>query len=151
MLCRTIQPLWYRFLFSKMGAASKRGLQFSSIAQSCTTLWPHGLQHTRLPCPSPTPGAYSDSSPLSWWPSNNLILRHPLFLLPSILPSIGVFTNDLALCIRWLKNWRFSFRISPSNEYSRLLAFKIDLFGLLVVQESLKSLLQHCSSNASIL
>ena len=82
-------------------------------------------------------------------PSNHLILCCPLLLLPSIFPSIKVFSNESTLHIRWPKYWSFS--ISPSNEYSRLLAFKIDLFGLLVVQEILKSLLQHCSSNASIL
>ena len=82
-------------------------------------------------------------------PSNHLILCHPLLLLPSIFPSIRVFSNESALCIRWPKYW--SFRISPSNEYSGLISFMIDWFDLLAVQETLKSLLQHHSSKASIL
>ena len=83
-------------------------------------------------------------------PSNHLILCHPL-LLPSVFPSIRVFSNEWALHIRWSKCWSFSFSISPSNEYSVLISFKIDLFDLLLVQETLKSLLQHHSSKASIL
>jgi len=75
-------------------------------------------------------------------PSNHLILCHPL-LLPSIFPSIRVFSNELALCIRWPKYWGFSFSISPSNEYSRSVSFKTEWFGLLFVQGTLKSLLQH--------
>ena len=77
-------------------------------------------------------------------PSNHLILCRPL-LLPSILPSIKVFSNELALCIRWPKYWSFSFSISPSNEYSGLISFRIDWFDFLVVQGTLKSLLQHHS------
>ena len=83
-------------------------------------------------------------------PSNHLILCHPFFLLPSIFPSIRVFSNDSALRIRWPKNWSFSFRISPSNEYSRLISFRIDWFDLLAVQGTLKSLLQHHNLKASI-
>ena len=83
--------------------------------------------------------------------SNHLILCCPLPLLPSIFPSIRVFSNRLALCIRWSKYRSFSFSISPSNEYSRLISFKIDLFDLLAFQWTLKSLLQHHSSKASIL
>ena len=84
-------------------------------------------------------------------PSNHLILYHPLLLLPSIIPSIRVFSNELALCSRWPKYWSFSFSISPSNEYSGLISFRIDWFALLEVQGTLKSLLQHHSSKASIL
>ena len=84
-------------------------------------------------------------------PSNHLILCHPLLLLPSIFPSIRVFSNVSALRIRWPKYWRFSFRISPSNEYSGLNSFRIDWFDLLAVQDTLKSLLQDHSSKASIL
>ena len=84
-------------------------------------------------------------------PSNHLILCHPLLLLSSIFPSIRVFSNGSALRIRWPKDWNFSFSISPSNEYSGLLSFKIDWFDLLAVQGTLKSLLQHHSSKASIL
>ena len=84
-------------------------------------------------------------------PSNYLILCHPLLLLPSILPQIRVFSNDSALCIRWPKYWSFSFNISPSNEYSRLISFWIDWLELLAIQGTLKSLLQHHTSKASIL
>ena len=84
-------------------------------------------------------------------PSNHLILCHPLPLLPSILPSIRVFSNESILCMRQPKYWSFSFSISPSNEYSGLIFFRIDWFGLLAVQGTLKSLLQHHSSKASTL
>ena len=84
-------------------------------------------------------------------PSNHLILCHPLLLLPSIFPSIRVFSNESALHIRWPKYWSFSFSISPSSEYSGLLSFRMDWLDLLAVQGTLKSLLQHHSSEASIL
>ena len=84
-------------------------------------------------------------------PSNHLILCHPLLLLPSILPSIRVFSNESALPIRWPKYWSFSFNISPSNEYSGLISFRIDWLDLPAVLGTLKSLLQHHSSKASIL
>ena len=84
-------------------------------------------------------------------PSNHLILCCPLFLLPSIFPSIRVFSNELVVCIRWPKYWSFSFSISPSNEYSGLISFRMDWLDLLAVQGTLKSLLQHHSSEASIL
>ena len=83
--------------------------------------------------------------------SNHFILCHPLLLLPSICPSIRVFSNESVLCIRWPKYWNFSFSISPSNEYSGLISFKSDWFDLLAVQGTLKSLLQHHSSKTSIL
>ena len=83
-------------------------------------------------------------------PSNNLIFCCPLLLLPSIFPSIRVFSNESALHIRWPKYWIFSFSIGPSNEYSGLISFRIDWFDLLAVQGTLKSLLQHHSSKASI-
>ena len=84
-------------------------------------------------------------------PSNHLILCHPLLLLPSIFPSIRVFSNDSALSIRWPKYWSFSFNISPSNEHSGLISFRMDWLDLLVVQRTLKSLLQYHSSKASVL
>ena len=84
-------------------------------------------------------------------PSNHLTLCHPLFLLPSVVPSIRVFSSESALHIRWQKYWSFSFNISLSNEHSGLISFRIGLFDLLAVQETLKSLLQHHSSKASIL
>ena len=111
------------------------------------SLRPHEPQHARPPCPSPTPGVHPNPCPLSRWPSNHLILRSPLLLLPSIFPSIRVFSNQSVLRIRWPKYWSFTFNISPSNEYS----FRTDCLDLLTVQGTLKSLLQHHSSKASIL
>ena len=84
-------------------------------------------------------------------PSNSLILCHPLLLLPSIFPRIRVFSNESVLCIRWPNYWSFSFNINPSNEYSGLISFRMDWLDLLAVQGTLKSLLQHHSSKASIL
>ena len=84
-------------------------------------------------------------------PSNHLVLCHPLLLLPSIFPSSRVFSNESVLCIRWPKYWSFSFSISPSNEYSGLISFRIDWLDLLAVQGTLKSLLQHHNSKASVL
>ena len=117
------------------------------------SLWPHELQHTRLPCPSLSPRVCSNSCPLTQWCSLTISskhLCHPL-LLPSVFPSIRVFSHELALHIRWPKYWRFSFSISPSNDYSGLISFMIDWFDLLAVQGTLKSLLQHHSLKASIL
>ena len=84
-------------------------------------------------------------------PSKHLILCHPLLLLPSVFPSIGVFSSELALCIKWAKYWRLSFSISPSSEYSGLISLRIDQFDLLAIQGTFKSLLQHHSLKASIL
>ena len=125
-------------------------LQFSRSVMS-DSLRTHGLQHTRPPCPSPTPGAYSNSRPSRWWCHPTISSCHPLLLLPSIFPSIRVFSSELVLCIRWPKYWSFSFSISPSNEYSGLISFRIDWLDLFAVQGTLKSLLQHHSSKASIL
>ena len=83
-------------------------------------------------------------------PSNHLFLCHPLLLLPSVFPSIRVFSNELVLCIRWPKYWSFSFSISHSNEYSGLISFRMDWLALLAAQGTLKSLLQHHSSKPSI-
>ena len=83
--------------------------------------------------------------------SNHLVLCHPFLFLPSIFPSIRVFSNESVLCIRWLKYWSFSFNISPSNEFSGLISFRMNWFDLLAVQGTLKSILQHHSSKASIL
>ena len=118
-----------------------------SLSVMPDSLQPHGLQHARLPCPSVSPGVCSNSCPLSKW-CHPTILCYPL-LLPSIFPSIRVFSNESALHIRWPKYWNFS--ISPSNEYSGLSSFRIDWFDLLAVQETLKSLLQHRSLKALIL
>ena len=114
-------------------------------------LRPHELQHARLLCPSPTLRAYSNSCPLTVMPSNNLIFWSPLLFLPSIFPSIRVFSNESVLCIRWPKYGSFSLSISPSNEYLALISFRIDWFDLLAVQGTLKSLLQPHSLKASVL
>ena len=115
------------------------------------SLWLRGLQHTRLPHPSPTPAACSLMSIKSVMLSNHLILCPPFLLLPSIFPGIRVFSSESVLCIRWPKYWSFSFNISPSNEYSWLISFRMDWFDLLAVQGTQKSLVQHHSSKASIL
>ena len=128
--------------------------KFSSVEFSCLvvsdSLRLHGLQHARPPCPSPAPRAYSDSCPLSQW-CHPPISSSCHLLLTSIFPSIRVFSNESVLCIRWPKYWSFSFSIIPSNEYSGLISFRMDWLDLLVVQETVKSLLQHHSSKASIL
>ena len=115
------------------------------------SLQPHGLQH----CQASLSFTISQSllklmSMESVMPSNHLILCHPLLLLPLIFPSIRVFSRELALHIRWPKYWGFSFSISPSNEHSGLISFRMDWFDLLDVQGTLKSLLQHHSLEASI-
>ena len=114
-------------------------------------LQPHGLQHSRLPCPSPNPRACSNSCQFSLMPPNHLILCHLLLLLLSIFPSIRVFSNESILRIKWSKYWSFSFNISPSNEHSGLISFRMDWLDLLAVQRTLKSLVQHHSSKASTL
>ena len=122
-----------------------------SVAQSCLTLQPHGLQHARLPCPSLSPSLLKLMSIESVMPSNHLTLCYPLLLLPSIFPRIRVFSNESALHIRWPKYWSFSFSISPSSEFSGLISFRMDWLDLLAVPVTLKSLLQHPSSKVSIL
>ena len=133
----------------------KTSVQFSSVQFSCSvmsdSLQPHWLQHARPPCPSPAPRACSNSCPLSCW------------CLPAISSSVVPFSSYLqsfpasgcfpmsAPHIRWPKYWSFSFSISPSNEYSGLISFRIDWFDLLAVPGTLKSFLQHHSSKASIL
>ena len=113
-------------------------VQFSHSVM-CDSFWPHGWQHDRL--------MFIESVVTS----NHLILCHPLLLLPSIFPSIRVFSNESVLHIRWPKYWNISFSISSSNEYSGLISFRIDWLDLLAVQGTLKSLLQHHSSKAWIL
>ena len=114
------------------------------------SLQPHEPQHTRPSCPSPASGVHSNPCSIeSVTPSNHLILCHPLLLLPSIFPSIKVFSNESALRISWPKYWSFSFNISPSNEHLGLISFRMDWLDLLAVQGTLKSLLQHHSLKAS--
>ena len=135
-----------------MGKQWKQSIQFSSVALLCQdSLRPHDCS---------SPGLLSITSSRSllklmcteWvMPSSHLILCHPLLLLPSIFPSIRVFSNELVLRIWCPKYWSFSFSISPSNEYSGLISFRMDWLDLLAVQGTLKSFLQHHSSKASIL
>ena len=124
----------------------------SSVAQSCPILCdPMDCSMPGLPVHTNTQSLLKLMSIESVMPSNHLILCRPLLLPPSIFPSIRVFSNELVLCIRWPKHWSFSFSISPSNEYSGLISFRMDWLDLLVIQGTLKSLLQHHSSKASIL
>ena len=125
-------------------------VQFSHSAVS-DSFQPCRLQHSRPLCSSPTPSLPKLMSIESVMPSNQLILLHPLLLLPSIFPSIKVFSNESALRIRWPQYWSFSFSFSPSNEYPGLISFRMDWLDLLAVQGNLKSLLQHHSSKASVL
>ena len=125
-------------------------VQFSRSGLS-NSLQPQGLQHARVPCPSPSPRACSNPSTESVMPPNHLILCYPLLLLPSVFPSIRVFSSEFVLHIRWPKYWSFSLSISPSNEYLGLITLRIDWFDLLSVQGTLKSLLQHHSSKVSVL
>ena len=101
----------------------------------------HGLQHARLPCVSQSLLRFLSIESVIL--SNHLVLCHPLLLLPSVFPSIRVFSNESALHIRWPKYWSFSFSINPSSECSGLISFQIDWFDLLAVCQTLKSLLQH--------
>ena len=112
-----------------------------------STLWTRGLQHTRLPCSSVSPEVCIATEAML--PFNYLIFCFPL-LLPSVFLSIRVFSSELALHISWPKYWSFSFSISLSDEYSGLISFRIDWLDLFAVQRTLKSLLQHHSSKASV-
>ena len=127
-------------------------VQFSHSVVS-ESLQPHGWQHTRPPCSTDSRSLLKLMSIKLVMPSNHLILCHPLLLPPSIFPSIRVFTNESesVLRIRWPKYWSFSFSISPCTEYSGLISFRMDWLDLLAVLGTLKSLLQHNSSKASIL
>ena len=129
--------------------ASHLSVQFSRSVVS-NALRPCGLQHARLPITN-SQSLLKFMFIKSVMPSSHLILCRPLLLLPSIFPSIRVFSNESALCIRWPKYWSFTFSISPSIEHSGLISFRMDWLDLLAVQGTLKSLLQHHSSKASIL
>ena len=127
-------------------------VQFSSVAQSCPTLCdPMDCSTPGFPVHHQLPELLKLMSIESVLPSNHLILCHPLLLLPSIFSSIRVFSNELALHIRWAKFWSFSFNISPSNEHPGPISFRMDWLDLLAVQGTLKSLLQHHSLKASII
>ena len=130
----------------------KNATQFSSVAQSCLTLCdPTNRSTPGLPVHHQLRNLPKLMSFELVMPSSHLILCRPLLLLPSIFPNIGVFSNESALHIRWPKYWSFSFNISPSNEHPWLIAFRMDWLDLLAVHGTLKSLLQHHSSKASIL
>ena len=140
----------FGFLLLLLWLNSRISVQLSHSVVS-DTLLPHGLQHSRPPCPSSTPGACSNSCPLNWW-------CHPTSS-SSVIPFSSAFNLSqhqglfqwVSFHIRWPKHWSFSFSISPSNEYSGLLSFTMDWLDALAVQGTLKSLLQHHSSKTSIL
>ena len=115
------------------------------------SLWPHELQHARPPCPSPTPRVHPNPCPLSQWCHPTIFSSVVPFSSSSVFPSIRVFSNESALCISWQNHWSFSFNISPFNEHPGLISLRMDWLDLLAVQGTLKSLLQHHSSKASIL
>ena len=139
----------YSFLICWFFCYWSGSVQFNRSVMS-DSLRPHGLQYARLPCPPPTPGACSNSCPLRQWCHTTISSSVTPFCSSfPILPRIRFFSNESVLCIRWPKYWSFSFSISPSNEYSGLISFKIDWFDLRAVQGTLKSLLQHHSSKAS--
>ena len=112
---------------------------------------PHGQQHSRLPCPSPTPGAYSNSCPLSRRCHKTILSALIAFSCLQSFPASRSFPNESVLCFRWPKYWSFSFNISPSNEYSGLISFRMDWLDQLAVQGTPRSFLQHHNSKASIL
>ena len=139
-------------IFCIFTVVAKDSVQFSSVAQLFLSLC------NPMDCSTPGSLSFTVSQSLlklmsikSVMPSNHLILCRPLLLPPSIFPSFRVFSKELALCIRRPKYWSFSFSISPSNEFSGLISFRMDWLDLLAVQETLKSLLQHHSSKASVL
>jgi len=137
-----------KFVFLFLGCTM---LFLFSCPVMSSSLWPHGLQHARPPCPSPSPRIFPCSCSLYQWCHPAISSSDALFsFCPQIFPSIRVFSNESAAHIRWWKYWSFSFSISPSNEYSGFISFKIDWFYL-AVQRTFRSLLQHHSLKASIL
>ena len=126
-------------------------VQFSRSVMS-DSLWPYESQHARPPCPSPSTGVHSNSSPSSRWCHPAILSSvFPFSFCPQSLPAIKVFSNESTLRMRWPKYWSFSFSIIPSKEHPGLISFRMDWLDLLAVQRTLKSLLQHHSSKASIL
>ena len=161
--CRTLAGLWvwasptpgillscFNTVLGRPSTFFTLLVQFSLwVVSNC--LWPHGLQHTRPPCPSPTPGACSNSYPLSrWW---HPTISSSVIPFSSCLPSFPVSWSFLKnqFFASGGQSWSFSFSINPSNEYSGLISFRMDWLDLLAVQGTLKSLLQHHSSKASVL
>ena len=152
MVKDSVSQTFWKLSTSLLTWASVHGLQFSSVAQSCPTLC------DPMDCSTPGFPVYHQLTEMLKlmsielvMPFNHLILCHPLLLLPSNFPSIRVFSNESVLHISLPKYWNFNFSISPSNEYSGLISFRIDWLDLLAVQGTLKSLLQHHSSKAAIL
>ena len=141
-----------RPLIPTLESCDEKGICCCLVSQQCPTLRPQGLQHTRLPCPSPSPRVCTNSCSLSQWchPTISSSVFPFSSCLPSF-PSVRVFSDESALHIRWSKYWSFNFSISPSSEYSGLISFRINRFDLLALQRTLKSFLQHCSSKALIL
>ena len=130
---RRLSHLKY-IVYNRIGSKKQWKHQFSRSVVS-DFFWPRGLQHARLPCPSPTPGAYSNSCPsCQWYHPTTSSSCHSLLLPPSIFPSIRVFSNESVCHITWPKYWSFSLSVTPSNEYSGLTSFKIDWLDLLAVQ-----------------
>ena len=129
---------------------SHSSVQFSRSVGS-DSLRPHESQHARPPCPSATPGVYPNPCPSSRWCRPAISSSVVPFSSCLVLPSIRVFPNESTLRMRWPKYWSFNFSISPSNEHSGLISFRMDWLGLLAVQGTLKNLLQNHSSKASIL
>ena len=153
--CRTLLYLCrsgLRLLGNTEGRDSFFSLWSCSVTQSCPTLWDSiDWSMSDLPVLHYLPGLLKLMSTELMMPSNHLNLCHPLLLLPSIFPSVKVFSNELTLRIRWPKYWIFSFSIGPSNEYSGLISFRIDWFDLFAVHGSLKSLLPDHSLKVSVL
>jgi len=137
-------------LVTLVGPNSFSTVQFTHSVVS-DSLRPHESQHARPPCPSPTPGVHSNSCPSSQWCHPAISFLYCPLLLPPIPPSIRVFSNESAPHMRWPKYWTFRFSISPSNEHPGLISFRMDWLDLLAIQGTLKRLLQHHSSKASIL
>ena len=128
-----------------------QSVEFSRSVMS-DSLRPHESQHTRPPCPSPSPGVHSDLTSIeSVMLSSHLILYRPLLLLPPIPPSIRVFSNQSTIHMRWPKYWSFSFSIIPPKEHPGVVSFRMDWLDLFAVQGTLKSLLQLKSINSSVL
>ena len=137
------------YIYTHIAYTYKASVEFSRSVVS-DSLRPHKSQHARPPCPSPTPGVYSNTCPSSWWCHPTISSSVVPFSLPPIPPSIRVFSNESTLHMRWPKYWSFSFSISPSNEHPGLISFRMNWLDLLAVQGTLKSLLQHHRSKASI-
>ena len=133
-------------------AVQRQSVQFSSVSQLCPSLCdPMNRSTPGLPIHHQLPES-TQTMPIELvMPSNHIILCHPLLLLPSIFPSIRVYSNESALCIKWPKYWSFSFSINTTNEHPGLISFRMGWLDLLAVQGTLKNLLQHHSSKASIL